>query len=169
MNNSFEEKIEYNPKMLLKEISNLLGNDYQLNEFIHPEISTNIKGKFFKIISNDKKLIAYVGRVNSCRAGGCSDITIDFNSEFEYFDYFIIFDSQNKIIITRVYNYEATHGSEITAKRWLSQFIGFDGTKNLRVGKEIDSISGATISVFGLVSDIQEKTSLLNMIKISNK
>jgi len=96
-------------------------------------------------------------------------VTIDFNGEFEYFDYFILFDSLNRIITTRVYNYEATHGAEITAKGWLNQFNGFDGTKNLRIGKEVDSISGATISVFGLVADIQEKTALLNRIRPAGK
>ena len=167
MNSSFEEKIDYKPKMLLKEISNLpSGKEYQLNELVHPGITTDtydLKGKFFEIICNDNKIYtAYVGRVNCCRAGGCSNlVTIDFDGEFEYFDYFILYDSQNRIVTTRVYNYEATHGAEITAKGWLNQFSGFDGTKNLRIGKEVDAISGATISVFGLVADIQEKTELL--------
>jgi Na+-translocating ferredoxin:NAD+ oxidoreductase RnfG subunit len=96
-------------------------------------------------------------------------VTKDFNGEFEYFDYFILFDSQNRIITTRVYNYEATHGAEITAKGWLNQFSGYDGTKNLRIGKEVDSISGATISVFGMVTDVQGKTAMLNRIRPTDK
>jgi hypothetical protein len=39
--------------------------------------------------------------------------------------------------------------------------MGFDGNSSLRVGKEIDSISGATISVNGLVADVLEKTAIL--------
>lgn len=175
MNDSFEEEIDYQPKMLLKEIRNLQsGNDSQLKELVHPGITTNsddLKGKFFEIICNDNKnYTAYVGRVNCCRAGGCSNlVTIDFSGEFEYFDYFILFDAQGRIITTRVYNYEATHGAEITARGWLNQFIGFDGTKNLRIGKEVDSISGATISVFGLVADIQEKTAMLKRFRPTDK
>jgi hypothetical protein len=70
-----------------------------------------------------------------------------------------------KIRTIRVYNYEATHGQEITVKGWLNQFLGYDGTANLRVGKEVDAIAGATISVFGLIADVQEKTSLLKNFK----
>lgn len=175
MKSPFEDEIDYKPKMLLKEISNLpSGKDYHLNEIFHPGITTasnDLKGKFFEIICHDNNnYTAYVGRVNCCRAGGCSNqVTIDFNGEFEYFDYFILFDSLNRIITTRVYNYEATHGAEITAKGWLNQFTGFDGTKNLRIGKEVDSISGATISVFGLVNDIQEKTAILKKIHGAEK
>jgi hypothetical protein len=63
-----------------------------------------------------------------------------------------------------VYNYEATHGHEITVKSWLNPFIGFDGTKTLRVGKEIDSIAGATISASGITDDIQVKTLILKSL-----
>lgn len=175
LNSTFEEDIDYKPKMLLKEISNLpSGKDFHLKEIIHPDLTAiayDLKGKFFEITGNaNQNYTAYVGRVNCCRSGGCSNqVTVDFNGEFEYFDYFILYDPQNKVITTRVYNYEATHGAEITAKGWLNQFVGFDGTKNLRIGKEVDSISGATISVFGLVTDIQEKTALLKKIRISAK
>jgi Na+-translocating ferredoxin:NAD+ oxidoreductase RnfG subunit len=175
MNSSSEEDIDYKPKMLLREIGNLpSGKDFHLKELAHPGIKTDsydLKGKFFEIICNENKIYtAYVGRVNCCRSGGCSNlVTIDFNGEFEYFDYFILFDSQNRIITTRVYNYEATHGAEITAKGWLNQFSGYDGTKNLRIGKEVDSISGATISVFGMVTDVQGKTAMLNRIRPTDK
>ena len=49
-------------------------------------------------------------------------------------------------------------------KGWLNQFIGYDGTKTLRVGKEIDSISGATISAYGITTDIQQKTFYLQSL-----
>ena len=43
------------------------------------------------------KFLAYVGRVYSCRAGGCSiQMLNDPEGEYEYFDYFILFDSQRK-------------------------------------------------------------------------
>jgi Na+-translocating ferredoxin:NAD+ oxidoreductase RnfG subunit len=91
-------------------------------------------------------------------------LTTGIETDFEYFDYFILFDLQARVISVRVYNYAATHGQEITAKGWLNQFTGFDGKRNLRVGKEIDSISGATISVNGMVADVQEKTAMLKSI-----
>ena len=63
-----------------------------------------------------------------------------------------------------VFNYEATHGQEITSKRWLKQFVNFQGENELVAGKNIDAISGATISVNGIVKDLQEKTYILKTL-----
>jgi len=64
----------------------------------------------------------------------------------------------------RVFNYQATHGQEVSAKGWLRQFDGYDGSTVLKVGKDIDAISGATISVYGITRDVQERTRLLARI-----
>jgi hypothetical protein len=161
-----EEEIDFNPKLLHKELDKLSSSDFRLNEIqLQDSVGDNIKlnGKFFTIAcKGDMKYITYIGRVQCCRAGGCSNIEEnDTEFENEYFDYFILFDLQKRVITIRVFNYAATHGQEIMAKGWLNQFIGFDGTKTLRVGKEIDSISGATISVNGINDDVRRKTLLL--------
>jgi len=62
----------------------------------------------------------------------------------------------------KVFNYQATHGHEITAKGWLKQFIGYTAKGNLNVGKTVDSISGATISVNGITSNIRMVTAVLD-------
>jgi Na+-translocating ferredoxin:NAD+ oxidoreductase RnfG subunit len=82
----------------------------------------------------------------------------------EYFDYFMIFDTIPKIKSVKVFNYAATHGQEVTAKGWLKQFIGYSGDSKLTVGKNVDAISGATVSVAGIVTDIEIKTSLLQSL-----
>ena len=124
-------------------------------------------GLTYNIRSGEKlNYTVYIGRVNSCRTGGCSSPqAVHKDNEYEFFDYFILFDPNGKAVSVRVFNYEATHGQEITIKGWLKQFYGYDGTKNLRVGKEIDSISGATISVYGIVNDIRLKTILLTHVR----
>ena len=68
-------------------------------------------------------------------------------------------------MLVRVFNYAATHGQEVSVKRWLDQFAGHDGAKPLRAGKEIDGISGATISVNAIVADVNEKIIFLNKQK----
>lgn len=159
--------IDFNPRLLQKEVNIIFRNKpYQATE-LHigntPVNDDQVNGKFFGFKSaGEETIIAYIGRVNSCRSGGCSDqpgpgIAL----ESEYFDYFIIFDSLKKVKIVRVFNYEATHGQEVTIKKWLDQFAGYDGNKPLRVGKEIDTISGATISVSAIVADVREKASLI--------
>lgn len=159
--------IDYSPRLLHREVASILGDeDYRVTELPSSGSATDgsrLNGKFLKFITPEGgNIFAYIGRVNSCRAGGCSNpLPAGNENESEYFDYFILFDSDRKVKLVRVYNYAATHGQEVTVKRWLDQFAGYDSGKPLRVGKEIDAISGATISVYAIVADVQEKTMIL--------
>ncbi len=130
------------------------------------ESKEEIRGKYFSIVETNNEntqYYLYIGRVNSCRAGGCSSSSgqpIE-NPEYEYFDYFILFDTIATVRLVKVFNYEATHGQEITARGWLKQFSGYSASKSLEVGKNIDAISGATVSVYAITLDVQDKTRLL--------
>ncbi len=130
------------------------------------ESKEEIRGKYFSIVETNNEntqYYLYIGRVNSCRAGGCSSSSgqpIE-NPEYEYFDYFILFDTNATVRLVKVFNYEATHGQEITARGWLKQFSGYSASKSLEVGKNIDAISGATVSVYAITLDVQDKTRLL--------
>jgi len=127
-----------------------------------------VLGKFFAVEDKNyvnQQLFLYIGRVNSCRAGGCSaSIDEEVYGDSEYFDYFILFDPGPAVREVIVYNYQATHGQEVSARGWLRQFKGYDGKEALRVGKEVDAISGATISVYGITLDVVDKTRLLKKI-----
>lgn len=114
-----------------------------------------------------KNKYIYVGRVNSCRAGGCSNPLINDEQNVvtpEYFEYCILFDARGVVNEVFVYNYQATHGYEITAKSWLKQFIGFDAEEQLEVNNQVDAISGATISVYALTNDVDLKTQLIKQL-----
>jgi Na+-translocating ferredoxin:NAD+ oxidoreductase RnfG subunit len=162
--------IDYNPKMLQKEIAKAIGKSGVLKEIPMPDhISRQILvGKFFMVDNFDTTLpikYAYVGRVNTCRAGGCSiNNSANSNGNSEYFDYFIFFNSNGTVQFVKIYNYQATHGQEITAKGWLKQFSGYNGTSSLLAGKNVDAISGATISVDAITFDIEHKTELLKLL-----
>ena len=172
-NSQSDYEVDYKPRLLLKELDDRsCREDFELRELKLPDTLAGIYriyGKFFEVICNEKRIsTVYIGRVYCCRAGGCVNQSVkESEADFEYFDYFILFGLHNKISSVRIYNYAATHGQEITAKGWLNQFTGFDGTRSLRVGKEIDSVSGATISVNGLVADVQEKTAILRKTELS--
>lgn len=118
----------------------------------------------YKIVQNNDLIgWAYTRRVLSCRNGGCegSGSTVEANVSHEYFDYYALLNTQYSILEIKVYNYAATHGQEICSKAWLRQFKGYDGSKNLRYGKDIDAISGATISGIALTQDIGEAVTRL--------
>jgi len=168
-------EIDYVPKLLIKELSGAKGQiHHKLIEIILPdELASQIYiGKYFRVENSSHDIstkYVYIGRVNSCRSGGCSGGPIISNGQIsEYFDYFILFNNDCAVSRVKVFNYQATHGQEITATGWLKQFIGYRGVSELNAGRNIDAISGATISVEGIVADIQNKTRLLHLFLQKN-
>ena len=160
-----QNEINFKPKQLIKEIN----NQYKCDNPVFAELENNsnlvldtINEKFFKITNSTQIGYIYVGRVKTCRAGVCS-VPDKFKSKdsYEFFDYFILFDTLARILSVNIFNYEATHGQEISVKSWLKQFVGYDGSDELNVGKNIDAISGATISVHSITFDISSKTKVL--------
>ncbi|WP_185968997.1 FMN-binding protein [Carboxylicivirga sp. M1479] len=146
-----------------------LINPELLEMNIPTEVSSKMEGKFFNIQSdntNSEITHCYIGRVNSCRAGGCSAPSANpIGGDSEYFDYMVFYNHKHEVVLVKVFNYQASHGHEVTAKGWLKQFIGYDGKdEKLEVGRNIDSISGATISVNGITSDIENKTKILESL-----
>ena len=161
-----QDDIEYSPNALQRELAK-----EKIDELSEIDISNSqlfqmeIMGKFFSVknigLQNSISYV-YVGRVNSCRSGGCSLTNETEGSTFEYFDYFILYNSEGRVFKVKVFNYMATKGQEITARSWLKQFNGYDGSTTLHAGNDIDSISGATISVYAIINDVRVKTQLLN-------
>ncbi len=156
----FEHKSLFKTLRKIEKIENIKLEEIKLSK--STDRPQGEGGKFFSVKKPGRIRYVYIGRVNSCRAGGCSDSreTIA-RDEFEYFDYFILFDSKGAVQEVKVFNYQATHGQEITARGWLRQFTGFDGSQPLDIGKSIDAISGATISVYAITLDIQTRIEIL--------
>lgn len=164
-----QASIDFNPKSLKTELKKANGKEVELKELpIAPELARSIRlGKYYSTLDQSIHLTkyVYVGRINTCRAGGCSIAQkADSNKESEFFDYFIFFDAKACVQFVKIYNYQATHGQEVTATSWLKQFKNYDGNKELIVGKNVDAISGATISVDATSFDIEHKTKLLKRI-----
>lgn len=163
-----QSEINYRDKSLQKELQKAGISDFSMVKELCIADSVKqqfrLQGKFFEIDSDVSQYkYIYTGRVNSCRAGGCSiSAEIPNEEESEYFDYFILFNKNKSVQLVKVFNYQATHGHEITSKGWLKQFIGHDGSESLQVNKNIDAISGATISVYAITCDLKLKTEILN-------
>jgi len=164
-----QSEIDFRPKLLVKELASSNNNvmpvlseinlPLNLAEQIYP-------GAFFSNTTDapgNPVRYVYIGRVNSCRSDGCLPGVSETAAGMthEYFDYYILFSEKGIVQRVRVYNYQATHGEGITAPGWLKQFSGYDGERGLTPGKDVDAISGATISVYGISLDVQDKTRLL--------
>jgi len=173
LGNLKHDKINYRHKSLYKILRKTTGLEQPPLTEIKLPIPMNqnqeILGKYFKIldpVSHNIIRYLYIGRVNSCRAGGCSS-TIGLpikNPGYEYFDYFILFDTTATVQVVKVFNYQATHGQEITTRGWLKQFNGYTISKPMEIGKNIDVISGATVSVYAITMDVKDKTQKLQEI-----
>jgi hypothetical protein len=170
---TFQDEPDYQPRSLGKAVNSFGGGtgvQQQLRRVVAADTLSGMKGVSGRYFHLDDSLnrvkYVYVGRVNSCRAEGCSapGSALQGNAISEYFDYYILFDSSLSVLRVEVYNYAATHGQQITARRWLRQFIGYNGTAELVPGKNVDAISGATISVQGITADIMDKQALLRLL-----
>jgi Na+-translocating ferredoxin:NAD+ oxidoreductase RnfG subunit len=73
---------------------------------------------------------------------------------YDYFDYSVIFSNDLSVLSVLVTTYRSTHGAGICSKGWLKQFEGYHG-EEIRLGKEVDAISGSTISATSMVEDIR--------------
>jgi Na+-translocating ferredoxin:NAD+ oxidoreductase RnfG subunit len=79
---------------------------------------------------------------------------------YEKFDYFFLTDKNASILLVKVWQYRSTHGGAIAGKRWLKQFIGYTGGA-IEYGKDIQAISGATLSGNSIVHDIERAQDIL--------
>lgn len=82
------------------------------------------------------------------------------------FIYMIIFKPDGAIELVSVLLYKENYGGEIGSKRFLKQFEGKSNGLNMEYNKDIDGISGATISVQAITRSIKENSAnFSNLIK----
>jgi len=169
--------LDLNLKLVKKDLAKLYDlEDVELTAIEVPDSLYNSllldNGQFFRYQHpSGKPGYIYIGRIYSCRAGGCSvdqepGYLVNSNDEdFEYFDYYTVFGIDLDVLKVKVYNYQATHGQAICSTGWLKQFIGYDGREKLTYGKDIDAISGATISANAITYAVQESAQYLKLLK----
>lgn len=68
--------------------------------------------------------------------------------------FMVLFDASGNVIQVEVLKYREAYGGEISHPNWLSQYGGYSSSSPFKVGKDIDGISGATISVRAINSGI---------------
>lgn len=141
-------------KKEMKAIQSTIGEDAD-HSVIQVELSSSLKdmnpGDCIYII---RKKEEHKGYLLSTRALG----------RYDFFDYSIIYAEDLSVLRIFVTNYRSTHGAAICQKKWLGQFEGYGG-ETLELGKDIDAVSGGTISATSLIRDIQRCYQLMNSLK----
>ena len=79
--------------------------------------------------------------------------------------FMVILDKNGSIINTSIIKYREAYGGEVGNERWLAQFVNRNNNSSYKVGKNIDGITGATISVNSLSKGIQKIVLLFSHIK----
>ena len=82
-------------------------------------------------------------------------------SKFHQFDYYIIFNAKTDILKIEILQYRENYGAEICSKRWLKKFNHISTSNYAKYNREIDGISGATISVNSLKKDVFHLTNVV--------
>jgi len=144
----------YLQKKIKKQISKTFNTDkFEMTMLVAD--SNSYAHDFFEIKNPNNEMIGYgiVTLTNGCKIGGCDAIQHADNAEYEQFYFSTLYHLDGEIANVKVVEYASERGYEITARSWLKQFIGKRGG-GLRVDKEIDGISGATVSVNSIVNEI---------------
>jgi hypothetical protein len=77
----------------------------------------------------------------------------------ESFDIMVIYNTHSEVEFIKVLVYRSSHGQEITNKNWLKQFYAKTGL--FTYGKDIQAISGATLSAKSITEKINNLTILV--------
>lgn len=119
--------------------------------------SCNLGDNLFEVVSQGKSLgYVYVGVAPSLK---------------KTFDYVVLFDPDMSIKKSKILIYREDHGRQVGSQRWLKQFIGRKSGETLVYGKDIDGISGATVSAKSMtlaVSQVLESMEILKESQVFN-
>ena len=133
-------------------------NTLKLNKKNKKSVQNQVKQAFFsdqlyfwKISQNDT-IIAYAFLDNV--KGKSMPIT-----------FMVILNKNGTIINSSVIKYRESYGGEIGNRRWLEQFNKKNKKSSYEPGKEIDGITGATISVNSLSKGIRKIVLLFDQVK----
>jgi Na+-translocating ferredoxin:NAD+ oxidoreductase RnfG subunit len=82
--------------------------------------------------------------------------------QHEYIDFATFFDGEGRVTRVEVVAYREPYGDGIRSKRFRRQFVGKEADSGFRPGRDIDVISGATLSARAMAKAVKRATLLLH-------
>lgn len=146
------------PKRVFKELSKVFETEQfdlqpiKVASALNAELPQKITGENLYQISIQKQSVGYVFFDHAM-------------SKTAQFDYLVIFNKDLTVRQTKILVYREEYGGEIGSKRWLSQFEGKSGDETLTYQKNIDAISGATISARSMTMAMNNLLKTINTLK----
>lgn len=81
----------------------------------------------------------------------------------EEITYAVGFSQDKKVLGVEIIEYRETHGFEVKEQGWRSQFVGKSASDKLKVGDDIQNISGATLSAIHVTEGVRKLAHLLEV------
>jgi len=122
------------------------------------KIENTVKQKFFK----DWLYVYKISVKDSAMAFGFLDNVIGKSMPITFF---VLLDVEGNIISTNIIKYREPYGGAVSNDNWNEQFTGKNSGSDFTVGKSVNGISGATISVNSVTKGIRKITLLYEEIK----
>ena len=144
----------------LQVINNYYNQDIEIQELkfkipkkIKNQIQNQIKQKFYR-----DQIYYWIIKIDDKKHYALMDNTIGKTMPITFL---IIFNENQEVIHSSIIKYREAYGGEISGKNWLAQFIGMKQDSLYKHGKEIDGITGATLSVKSFTKGISKLSLLL--------
>jgi Na+-translocating ferredoxin:NAD+ oxidoreductase RnfG subunit len=129
------------------------GLKFKIPKEVKKQIQNQIKQKFYR-----DQIYYWSIKIDDQTHYALMDNTIGKTMPITFL---VIFNENKEVIHSSIIKYRESYGGEISGKNWLAQFIGMKQDSLYKHGKEIDGITGATISVKSFTKGISKLSLLL--------
>ncbi len=137
---------------------NFTFQKYTLPSDIKRKIENTVKQKFYR----DLLYIYKISIQDTVISYGFLDNVIGKSMPITFF---VLLDVEGNIISTNIIKYREPYGGAVSNENWNEQFSGKNSNSDFTVGKTVNGISGATISVNSVTKGIRKITFLYEEIK----
>ena len=159
----FMESYDNLPKFAQKKVDKTLSELFPDQEVIKTKLTFNSEDKSVVDFDIDSSGELYLLKVDEEERGYAYFSKAP--SKFLLFDYVVFFDNSLQIMRSNVLVYREDYGGEIAARRWLKQFDGKTNGQNMEFEKDIDTVSGATISCQSMTYGVKKLSKQIYQLK----
>ena len=141
--------------------STITMQKYELPSDLKSQTEKQVQQKFFKDY-------VYLWRI--CQGDSIAGYAILDNTYGKSLPitFLVIFSPRGEIRRMDIIRYREPYGGAVGSRRWLDQFIGKSTNDNFKVEDDIDTISGATISVHSVTRAAHKLVLVINQMKLSD-
>ncbi len=89
--------------------------------------------------------------------------------KFELITYAVGVDAQGKVLGVDILSYRESHGAEVRLPAWRAQFVGKGPASPLRVGQDVQNLSGATLSCGHITEGVRRIVAVVAQARLAQQ